>query len=98
MLVNFNAQIKDFDGNPIKDEQEKDMDLRRACVRALMTPLPQDKDITPEKALERFRFATGIQSGTVNEISPEQAVELRGRIAKTFSLVVSGPALSMLNG
>ena len=98
MKVNMDQVLKDFDGDPIKDDKDRPWTLGRICVSALSTPLESDKNLSPEKAVTRWVLATALHSGGEKELTPEEAAEIRERLPKCYAILLSGQACDMLKG
>ena len=97
MKVNLVATILDFDENPILEEDNQPLLLRKACVVSLSTPLDEDRGLSPEKVVERWNLAMRINSGGDGfELTPEAVTAIRARIPKCYTLVPAGRALQLL--
>lgn len=98
MKVDFNQVLKDFEGDPLKNDKNKEWTLKTAAVSALATALEEDKGMTADKAVARYKLALRLQEGGEQELSPEEATEIRNRLAKCYSILISGQACEMLKG
>lgn len=95
MNVDMDRVLVDFEGKPIK-QSDKDMTLGLACAGALGNPLDEDTKAGPEKAVARWKLALRCYSGGVVELTPEEASEIRARLAKVYTTIICGQAASML--
>lgn len=98
MKVNMNQKLLDLDGDPIADDKDTDWTLSKAVVNSLMTPLEDDKGLSPEKAIARWKLAMRLHDGGEQELSPEEATEIRNRLPKCYAVLLSGQACEMLKG
>lgn len=101
MKVDSNAQIVDLYGKPIpKNEEGAAWTLGELIATSFLTPLKGDETMTAvDEKLEAYRFAKLFVDaiGPV-ELSPEDLVKVRKRVAKAFHVALAGPALEMLEG
>ena len=101
MKANFDAVLLDLDGEPIKEAGKKDepaITLKAACLRALCTPLEEDRGLTGEQSFKRLELARRINKGGEQEIDPEDAVLLRNRAAKVWIVEIAGQVYELLKG
>ena len=98
MKVNLDQALVDFEGDPIKDNKDQDWTLKQAVVNALSTPLEDDKNMTADKAVSRWKLALRLHDGGEQELSPEEATEIRNRLPKCYAVMISGQACEMLKG
>lgn len=86
-----------LDGGFIKGEDGNGQSLRDVCIRAMVTPLPEDQKLTATQIGERWSFILRLNRGE-NEISLAECTLLCERIPKIFQIVVAGQALALING
>lgn len=103
MKVNLDQQLKDFDGDPIevenvKEGKEKYWTLKKAVVSALAQSLEADKNMAPDKAVARWKLAMRLHGGGEQELTPEELVEIRERLPKCYTVLISGQACELLKG
>ena len=103
MKIDFNTLLTDLTGKPFapeKDASGKDVPvlLKTICVRALTTPLAEDQSLTGEAAFKRLEVARKIYAGGEQDIDPADATLIRDRVAKLFSIEVSGLVYELLRG
>ena len=113
MKINFDQVLKELDGSNItelknprtatREKPEGDgafipVTLKALCVRAITTPLQTDANISGEDAFKRLELARKINAGGEQELDPADAVLIRDRAAKLFSIVASGQVYEMLKG
>lgn len=100
MKVNLDQFLVDFEGDPLKIlETDELWTLKKAVVNVLSAPIDGDRNVDPEKAVARWRLAVRLQAGGEQEVSPEEAAEIRGRLPKVYpSALLSGQACEMLKG
>lgn len=104
MQIDSGAIIFDVYGEaiPKKAEDGTDKDpwtLGDLIATAFLTPLKGDEQVTSiDEKLEAYRFAkTFAGSKSVVEVSPEDLVKIRKRVAKAFHTMMAGPALELLD-
>ena len=111
MQVNFDTVLKTIEGKPFQelknpetstpgnpkgDGEFVDVTLKVICVRALRTPLEEDKSITADVAFKRLELARRIWAGGEQKLDPAEAVLFRDRAAKLFGIEVSGQVYELL--
>ena len=95
MKVDLDQKLKNFDGSVVKNG-ETELDLKTVVVASLGTPLEDDKGLSADKAVSRWKLAVKLYSGGEQEITPEEATEIRNRIPKCYAVMVAGQACEML--
>jgi hypothetical protein len=100
MKIDSNAPIKDLYGNPILKPDETGWTLGELIATAFLTPLKGDEAMTAiDEKLEAYRFAKlFVGADKPVELSLEDVVKIRKRIAKAFHVALAGPALELLEG
>lgn len=98
MQVNLDKVLVDFEGDPIKTETGEPWTLKKIVVSALSAPLESDKNLSPDTVIKRWKLAMRLHGGGEQELSPEEATEIRDRMAKLYAIVLSGQACEMLKG
>lgn len=110
MKVNLDQKLLDFEGDemdtdvPVRDAEGKPTakmcpwDLRTAVVGALAASLEEDKGMSADKAVTRWKLAMRLHDGGEQELSPEEATEIRNRLPKCYVIIVAGQACEMLKG
>jgi hypothetical protein len=99
MNIDFSAPLLDLNGRPIRYSdagEQRDMQLRDACVDALMSTSGSLADGKAKFAV--FELAERINKGGVSEVSPEEATLLKEKIGVAWTANVVGPAYRLLNG
>jgi len=107
MRIDFDRALTTLDGEALKyaveacsacgrPREERSRTLRNACVDGLMATSPQDQAITGEEKVRRYQLAVRIHEGGVVEVSPEDVVLVRERVALLFGSIVVGQVWPML--
>lgn len=97
MKINLDQHIRDLNGKQITDGDSA-LTLRHGVVFALQTPMDEDKGMSPDKAVERWKLCMRLHSGGEQDISPEDAALIRSRLVKVWAVVLAGQAIEMLKG
>jgi len=98
MKVNMDQMMVDFDGDPIKDEKDQPWQLKKLLVSSLCAQLEIDKNVSADAAVKRWKFANRLHDGGEQELTPEEASELRDRLPRCYAVILSGQACEMLKG
>lgn len=96
MLRNFDQTMKDLEGKPIKDENEKEITLKSIAVGALMASYPDEQNLSGEEKFKRYNLAVKINKGGEIEVSAEDISDLKKLIGKGFSVLAVGSAYKLL--
>jgi hypothetical protein len=96
--LDLKQEMKDLDGKPILHE-EKPMTLGRVCVIVLQTPIDEDRGISSEKVVARWKLCLQLHGTDEADLTAEQMTEIRNRIPKViFTLAVAAQACDLLKG
>lgn len=100
MKVNFDATMKDLDGKdiPVSDTDGRPITLKLVAIRALTTPIREDENLKGEEAFKRLELARKVNAGGEVELDPADAVLIRDRAPKVWTMVIAGQAYEMLKG
>lgn len=100
MKIDSSAPIFDVYGKKIvKNDEGAEWTLGELIATAFLTPLKGDETMTSvDEKLEAYRFAKmfATDKGLIN-VTPEDVVKIRKRVAKAFHTMIAGPALEMLD-
>lgn len=96
MKIDLSAPIKDLANDFIKDG-DKDLVLSAICCSALLTPDPKEGEVSPEEKIKRFRLATKIYDGGLQDLSAEDVAMLKKLIGRAFPPLVVGRAFDILD-
>jgi hypothetical protein len=94
--IKTDTPLKLLDGQPLNGEDGRAMTLKAVCVNALLASFDEDRNMLPEKALARWKLAVRLHAGGDVEVTPEELTEIRARVPKQYTVLVSGQALEML--
>lgn len=95
MKRNFDAEIKDFDGNSLRDG-ENALTLKVVAVNSLMAIYPDERDISGNEKLARYKIASKVHGGGMVELTAEEVAKIKALIGKAYSPAVVGPAFEIL--
>lgn len=108
MKINLDAELKDLDGKPIPTDGREDKDgkmrdaspftVKKALLRALLSPLPDDQGLAPEKAFERLEYARTLNRGGEAEIDTAWAALLNARASRILIVEIAGQIHELLRG
>lgn len=103
MKVNLDQPLVDFDGKPIREgnrnEPGDEFSLKKVITAALSTPLDEDKGMSTDKVVARWKLACRVHGGGEQELTAEELVEIKGRLPKVYpSALIAGQACEMLKG
>jgi hypothetical protein len=92
MKINLSAPLLDINGKQLSFENQPMM-LRHAIVNSLAS----SPAVSPEKASARLKLARELndQEGEVN-ITTEQAADIKQLICQTFTSLVAGQAMEII--
>ncbi len=100
MLINFNQKLIHLDGEPIKNQEKKDVTLLDACVNSLLSMT--NENIDGVEKLARYKLAQKISDSEGEEASVEVTVEEISKIKKLVGMVQGpltvGPVYQLLEG
>lgn len=85
MRIDFNKEMMDLEGKPLKDGDEI-IKLKKICVNSL---LANDDKIDGTEKLKRFQLASKISKGTM-DISVEDITLIKSMVGKYFSTIIVG--------
>lgn len=93
MIRDFNAPLKNLDGEPFEDLET----LHRIALFACTTVLPKDQHQSMEEKIKLYGLAQKIHPGGEIELTAEQIVLLKTRIAAfPLSPIAIGRAIDLL--
>lgn len=96
MQRNFATTIKNLDGKPLK-EGDKEVTIGSLAVNALLTPYDDERNLSGEDKVKRFKLAQRIHGATGEiEIQSEEISLLKSLIAKAYTPLIVGQAYVML--
>jgi hypothetical protein len=99
--ADFDVVLKDLEGKAIPVEAGKDetpLTLKTVALRALTTPLQEDQSLKGEESFKRLELARKINKGGEVELDPADAVLIRDRAPKVWTVVIAGQCYELLKG
>lgn len=97
MQIDFSTPILDLKGNTIKDG-ENDFLLSTVACNALLQPYQDEQNLNATEKLRRYKIATKVSDGGVQDLSVEDVAELKKLIGKGFPPLVVGRSFDILEG
>ena len=103
-MIDFNAPLKDIDGNELKDKV-LDADgkatiltatLGRIAANALLAVTDEDKSMTGETKVKRYDLAMRVIKGEV-ALKAEDITEIKKAIGKAYAPLIVGQSWKMLD-
>ena len=80
-----------------KPKEKEDLTLKDVVVNALLAEFPDEKDLTGENKLMRYRLAMKIMDAKIEvDLVAEEIVLIKGLVAKAYASIVAGQAWQML--
>lgn len=92
MKIDFSAAITDLDGKPIAD-----LVLSRMATDALLMPFPDERDLSGEEKITRFKLAQRIHGKEDADLSVEEVALLKRLIAKAYATLACARAWELLD-
>lgn len=96
MKIDFSTALTGFNGENLVEADGRKITLAMVCSTVLGSTLP-DETPTGEEKLKRFALGMKVCKGGSYDITAEDRVLLKQLIGKTFSPLVVGSALSVLD-
>jgi hypothetical protein len=93
--IKFSAPILDMEKNPVK-EGDKDVTLGSVSCTALLATYPDEKELSGDDKVKRFRLAEAAVAGGEQEVKVEDAALLKKLIAKAYAPLVVGRAYDII--
>ena len=86
MKLKLNTELKNYDGEPIKDEENKAFMLAEVLLRALLAPLQEDMKDSDSDRLWKWEMAQTIHKNREGdiELKPSEADKLKDRVRNTM--------------
>jgi hypothetical protein len=96
MRVNLSAVIRDLKGEVIKDGKN-DLTLSTVCCGALLTPLPDETNLSADEKVRRFKLAVKLCDGGQQDLSSEEITMLKQLVGKVYPPLTVGRAFEILD-
>lgn len=100
MKIKFDQVLLDLNGDPLKNQFKKDLDLKEVCVMALLSNTTE-KDGEKEdgnKKMSRFLLAEKIQKAKELGLRAEEIVLIKNLVTKLYGPLVVGRVFNLLEG
>lgn len=92
MKIDFDVELKTFNGTTLVNVAQKPLTLRFVCTDALMASFEDERGLSGEDKLKRYLLASKIHQTTDGEVTAEEVALLKLLIGKGFGPNVVGPA------
>ncbi len=97
MIIDFKPKlINVITGEPLTDENKKELTLQSVTCNALFANIEDDKADGEEK-LKRWELATRIIKNQKLELTVEEVTKIKEMIGKAYTAIVVGPAFQLLD-
>lgn len=106
MKVDFHKGLTTIKGNePLKQKQDDgtfaEMTLEDVCVQALLSPYPDEQNLSMEDKNKRYKIAASISrtaEGEETNLKSEDVTLIKTLVAKAFAPLVVGQVIAALEG
>lgn len=95
MKVDFSTKLLDLEGEPLKDENGKEVTLKSIAQMALLANYRDETDLPADKKVQRFSIAMKLQNGA-DEIPVEDIAEIKRLIGKSMGPIIVGRVFELL--
>lgn len=82
MKKNFNIVVKNIDGGDMLEQENKPLTMKAVCLTALLLPQNGDDNLDGKKKCDLVSLAIKINADEEVDVSTEEIVVLKQRIAK----------------
>lgn len=96
MRINVTETIKDFDGQPIL-ENDKPIEFRQVFATALNALVGDEQPLAEEKA-KRFAVGVKLYQGKEINITVDEAAVIKERVGKVYNPIFYGRTCELLDG
>jgi hypothetical protein len=92
MKIDFSAPITDLVGAPLGD-----LTLNKMAVDALMAPFEDERHLSGEQKVGRFKLAQRIHTGGEVDLTAEEVSLVKAQIAKLYAILPCARAWELLD-
>jgi hypothetical protein len=97
MKVPFATVLKDLDGVDLQNG-ESTVTLGTVAVQALLSPFPNEQDISGEEKMKRYELALRVRQTPEEDFPVDEIAKIKTLIGKIYTPVVVGQAWKLLDG
>jgi len=97
MKIDFNVEMKDFNGKAINDQDKKAVTFKDICINALMGVLETDRTLTGNQKFELYMIAKKVHSGGVIDIGINDIKVIQDRVDKMYNCLMVGRVREIFN-
>ena len=98
MKLDTNTAITTLAGEPIKATADTILTVGAVCIEALLASHEDDKAVSGDEKLKRYRLASRISKNAVVGLSSEDVVLVKYLIARAYGPLVVGQTWELLEG
>ncbi len=98
MKIKTNQAFKTLDGQPLENEDKKEITLGLISINALLGSYPDEKNLAGTEKVSRYKLAVKLSNKEVVDLESEDIVLLKKLIAKGFNPLIVGQAFDLLEG
>lgn len=95
MKIDFSAFILGID-NKVLIDGDKHVTLATVSVNALMGTFPDETNLPGEKKFERFKIAMKVVDGGEQELTTEEATEIKKTVGKAYGPLIVGRVFTLI--
>lgn len=95
LKINLSETLISFDGKEITDQSGKSFTIRNVMIQAVMR---NEEKEDGKKKLHRFELAKAFNDQEDYQFNADDLKFIRDEIAKIYSPLIVGPALTILGG
>lgn len=96
MKLDFSTKLKDIKGKPIKDG-DTEITLGAAAAHALLQRYEDERNLSGDESARRFKLAVLVVDGGKQEVTVEQAADLKKFVAKAYAPLIVGRVYEIID-
>lgn len=106
MKIDFSTVLNDLKGVPLKDglppaegqeDKREELTLGSVVCSALLATYPDENNLDPKVKFQRFKLAEKASDGGEQELTVEDAAEIKKLLGKAWGPLVMGRAYEILD-
>lgn len=104
MKIDFNTELTDLDGKPIRESGADDAGnatLGFIAIQACLGSMKGDEEMSGEEKLKLYQIASKIADGrkkkTAVDMPIEDVTEIKSRVGRMFTPAIVGPVYGLLD-
>lgn len=96
MKANFDFDIETPHGLKIVDERGEVVTMRASVINLLLSPSPNNENLSGEEKMERYNLAVKISQKGDIDLKSEDVVRIKQIAARIAPIAVYGPLMKLL--